>query len=500
MISVIIPVYNEEKFLRRCLESVANQTDKTAQVILVNDGSTDGSGDICDEYARKNGWEVYHTKNGGVSKARNYGLDKAKGDYVTFLDADDFLAKDAIEIMKRYTKPEYNIVQFNQYRLWNTVNFDERLLYPFRSPEGRYNLDNLFKHWVHVWNKMYKLDFLKEHNITFKEGMQFGEDAIFSAQYLLANNGLYHAKEATVYHILDDKNSLCRGDGLNLNRLELLDTELCKLYDKQTLPAKKRWVMLAINQHRHSRLFRKFGFNKGFKGNYDVVYVIKDSSMNPELVYSLRSVENNWQYKNVWFCGGCPERIKPDHHMKIEQTGVNKWEKVRNMVIEICKNDQITDNFWLFNDDFFVLKKIPENMPAQYNGRLIDYVERIEKRRGGPDGFTVRLRQAAEDLKEAGLDTLNYEVHKPMLFNRKKLLEALEKFPNTPAYRSIYGNYWKIGGQTKHDMKIKVLKFSRMYNVESLWEFVSTSDVSFRDGNVGEFIRNKFKDKSRFEI
>ena len=498
-VSLIITVYNKLPFLKRCLDSIANQTNQSAQVIIVDDGSTDGSSVMCEEYSEKYGWELYRTENMGVSEARNLGIDKSKGKYITFLDADDFLKNDSINSMLISSRSGYNIYQFGQYRLWNLRGFDERLLYPHRSIEGHYSLDTLPRYWVHVWNKLYKLDFLNQNNIRFRPGMQFGEDAIFNAECLLANNGFYHTDKATVYHILDDKNSLCRGNGLNLDRLELLDDELCKLYEKQTLPAKKRWMMMAINQHRHSSLFRRFGFNKGFKGSYDVVYMVKDSSMNPELTYSLRSLEQNWQYKSVWFCGGCPEDLKPDRQMRVKQTGLNKWEKVRNMIIKICKNDQITEDFWLFNDDFFVLRKKSENMPPEYNGKLMNYVERTERRIGRTDEFLLRLVQAAKDLSDAGYSTLNYEVHKPMLFNRKKLLEVLEKFPNTPAFRSLYGNYWGIKGHDGHDMKIKTMKFNNMYNVENFWDFLSTSDESFEQGEVGEFVRNRFKDKSRFE-
>lgn len=494
-VSLIIPVHNKAKFLERCLDSVLKQNRESVQVIVVDDGSTDGSAEICDKY----GFETYHTENQGVSAARNLGISKAEGDYVAFLDADDFLAKNALESMVKNTQSGYNIYQFGQYRLRNCANFNEKLVLPHRSPDGMYNLDYIPKYWVQVWNKMYKLSFLHRHRIQFKAGMQFGEDALFNARCILANNGFYHAPQATVYHILDDKNSLCRGKGMTLERVELLDQELNKLYSKQTTPAKRQWLMTAINEHRHSKLFNRLGFNKGFKGKYDVVYLVKESAANPELVYSLRSLEANWPYKSVWFCGGCPEGIKPDRQMKIKQAGLNKWEKVRNMLFDICRNNELTENFWLFNDDFFVLKKMNEDMPPQYNGRLLPYVERVEKKIGGPDGFTVRLRQAHNDLVVAGLDTLNYEVHKPMLFNRAKLLTVLEKFPHTPAYRSIYGNYWRIMGQDRHDMKIKKLHFSKMYALQGDWEFVSTSDKSFNEGEVGEYIRNKFNKISRFE-
>ena len=86
-----------------------------------------------------------------------------------------------------------------------------------------------------------------------------------------------------------------------------------------------------------------------------------------------------------------------------------------------------------------------------------------------------------------------------MLLNRKKLLEVLEKFPNVPGFRSLYGNYWKIGGIDRHDMKVKIMNYNNMYAVENFWDFVSTSDESFRDGEVGRFIRNRFDKKSRFE-
>ena len=148
---------------------------------------------------------------------------------------------------------------------------------------------------------------------------------------------------------------------------------------------------------------------------------------------------------------------------KIWQDGMNKWEKVRRMIIEVCRNDEITEDFWLFNDDFFVLKPHDEdNYLPTYNGELIPYCDRIDARHNGvPDNFTGRRRRAAGRMKAMGMTTLNYEVHKPMLINRKKALEMMEQFPDTPAFRSLYGNYWKIGGVNKHDMKVKILNYSK---------------------------------------
>ena len=98
MISVIIPVYNSEKYLHKCIDSVLSQSYTNFEVILVNDGSTDSSGMICDEYAEKDERvRVFHKDNGGVSTARNLGIDYATGKYVLFIDSDDYMTDDAVE-------------------------------------------------------------------------------------------------------------------------------------------------------------------------------------------------------------------------------------------------------------------------------------------------------------------------------------------------------------------------------------------------------------------
>ncbi len=497
-ISLIVPVYNKATFLKRCFDSIAQQTSNQFQVIVVDDGSTDGSTKICAEYCEKYGWDLHCTQNRGVSEARNLGVDRASGDYITFLDADDVLIPQAAETMAKAAKRGENIIQFGQFRIRHLEDYIARLQYPYTASEKFYDLTYIPKYWVMVWNKLYKASFLKDHNIRFRPGMQFGEDTVFNMECILANGGLYHAELPTVIHCLEDTNSLCRGH-LTLDRILKLDQEMLAIAYQQTDEKKIEWANTAINEHRKSKLFKKYGADRGELGRYDIVYLVKDAPDNDELVYSLRSVEANFKYRNVWFYGGCPTNLKPDRKVRVAQLGLNKWEKVRNMLRQVCMNNEITDDFWLFNDDFFILKEIDESIPPQLNGKLIPYVERIEKRNGTADDYTLRLREAAAELERHGLDTLNYEVHKPMLINRKKALEILDKFPNTPAFRSLYGNYWKIGGESKHDMKIKIVKFSRLSEVENFWDFVSTSDDSFRDGEIGRFLKSRFDKKSRFE-
>lgn len=490
ILSIIIPVYNKAPFLRRALDSIVNQIKAGVQVIVVDDGSTDGSSKICDEYKRY-GWEIYHTKNNGVSAARNFGLDKANGTYITFLDADDAYAGDALDVMTKITRHQMNIIQFGQYRCHSIRWLKDSVT------KGNYPITKLPKRWAMVWNKIYKKSFIDEHNIRFVEGMQFGEDEVFNAQAILANNGLYHAPQTTIYHHFDDKKSLCRGE-LSLERLTGLVDMLKKLAMSERSEVKAQWLFNKARQHECSPLFRRFGYVSEPDGKYDVVYFVKESPCNEELRYSLRSLELNWKCKSVWFYGGCPNGLKPDHSVKVVQDGASKWENVRNMLIEACKNDDIAENFWLFNDDFFIMKPTPEETTPLYNGSLERQIARVEARHGGEmTDYTKRLRHLVETLKRADKPTLNYSVHKPILVNRKKALEVLEKFPDEPMFRALYGNYWQIGGVDKSDHKVMLTHYD--IKKVSRWRYLSTSDDSFMYGNVGAYIRSVFQNKSRFE-
>ena len=493
-IDLIITVYNKKPFLERCFESVAMLTTKPSRIIIIDDGSTDGGSNVCDEYSNRYGWEIYHQENKGVAAARNKGIELATADYITFLDADDMLVPKAISTMQEAAEQGHNIVQFKQYR-WRSYGLRNEV--PYGAKAGHYGFSGIPKYWVMVWNKIYKRDFINESKLRFKDGMQFGEDTIFNAECILANGGFYHAEKPTVIHIWDDNSSLCRGM-LTLNRILRLDREMVSLYESSKDEMEKQWLRRAIDEHRGSKLYRKYGYSDDLKADYDVVYFVKDTAENEELRYSLRSLENNWPYNRVWFAGGCPGRLNPDKHMNLEQTGDDKWNKVRSMIRTVCENDDITEDFWLFNDDFFVLKQSAMQLLPTYNKDLGTYAEQTDEK-VGPSEFTKRLRKAEEKLQESGKYTLNYEVHKPMLINRKKAIEVLDEFPDTPGFRSLYGNYWQIGGTNKPDKKIKVLDYNKMDAVKTKWSFVSTSDDSFNYGNIGKFLREKFNKPSRFE-
>ena len=113
LVSIIIPVYKVEQYLKRCMNSVLNQTYKNIEVILVNDGSPDNCPALCDEYAKIDSRvRVIHKENGGLSSARNVALDSVKGDYVFFVDSDDWIALDTLEVLNEYLKKDYDMISF----------------------------------------------------------------------------------------------------------------------------------------------------------------------------------------------------------------------------------------------------------------------------------------------------------------------------------------------------------------------------------------------------
>lgn len=186
-ISVIIPVYNVKKYLQKCVDSVVNQTYKNLQIILVDDGSTDGSGELCDLLAEKDSRiKVIHKKNGGLSSARNSGLENATGDYVTFLDSDDYVSLTAYEDLITNIKGNDEVVASNCYvRLDDNGkvfggNFSNGLVIE-NSPEEFLRDILLHKGDISVCTKLFPRKMLKDK--SFELGV-LNEDLLFIVDLL----------------------------------------------------------------------------------------------------------------------------------------------------------------------------------------------------------------------------------------------------------------------------------------------------------------------------
>lgn len=207
LVSVIIPVYNVEEFLRECVDSVINQTYKNLEIILVNDGSTDLSGKICDEYVEKDERiSVIHQKNGGLSVARNTGLSETNGDYVYFLDSDDYIADNALETLVEIAeKDNSDIVFFDAVSFADTDDFEVSQNY---IRKNKYKTDNGYAVFSALTNnKEYhsavpllfiNREFLLKSGISFIRGILY-EDMVFTYQLFCKASAVSQCKDALYY-------------------------------------------------------------------------------------------------------------------------------------------------------------------------------------------------------------------------------------------------------------------------------------------------------------
>lgn len=226
---------------------------------------------------------------------------------------------------------------------------------------------------------------------------------------------------------------------------------------------------------------------------FDIVYILKKDIQPAELIYSLRSVEKNFPFNKVWFVCGQPKGLEPDGRIIHEQVGKTKWDWIKSSMFEVLRNDEITDTFFLFNDDFFVMKP--------FKGKFVNYVDgtlerRIEELHSslGMSPYCRSLYKAQQELISARLSQMNYDVHLPMLVTKTGMSAALKSF-SSPQMRSLYGNYNQVPYILHDDVKEYTLDKA---NEDA--DFLSTNDDTFINGKVGEFIRSSFPNPSRFEV
>lgn len=256
-LSIIIPVYNEEAYLSRCLHSIKVDDNSPhcdeVEVIAINDGSADRSGEVLDEYAHL--FKVaHHSTNWGVAMTRNHGISLAKGDYITFLDADDAMSPDGIEnILKVIDSNEANVIQFNHYRQQNGQGCRVDAHYYCAAKE--YRLPELPPKWAPVWNKIYKKSFVDEHRIRFPMGQQFDEDRQFNLQCLHYEKKITAVSAPGIMKYFDNEGSICH----TMTR-ERFTTAFCALVDRletEDDPQVCEVIKRSIIQHLESKNFKQ---------------------------------------------------------------------------------------------------------------------------------------------------------------------------------------------------------------------------------------------------
>lgn len=224
-ISIVVPVYNSAKYLEECIGSLLAQTYEPYEIILVDDGSFDGSGEICDEFATHYSHiKVIHKKNGGVSSARNKGIEEAKGSYLIFVDADDALNPKMLEFYALYMdKDGVPICNFGGIEENGSINNNKEVLMNVVIKTAEHFMRVFYDDYINPpWNKLYDLKILKRYNIMFPENISLGEDLLFNLKYLQFSPKKYYiCTDPLYYYRADNPGSLS-----NCFRSDLFDMQL----------------------------------------------------------------------------------------------------------------------------------------------------------------------------------------------------------------------------------------------------------------------------------
>lgn len=245
LFSIVVPVYNVEKYLNRCVDSLIGQTFGEIEIILVDDGSKDGSPKICDEYAKKDKRiKVIHKPNGGLSDARNTGLIRATGDYVLFVDSDDWLTADAVEKFAVFTNSKYDLIVGDGEVIGTPRDFLHI------EKKGEYSGIEFLKESTKQ-SKMpmaavlnaYRREFLLENQLLFKVGI-LHEDENFTPKVLLKAKKIYNSG-ISFYNYFIHEGTITTRRNMSKNASDLYDTccELASIYKKLSDKQLKRLLL-----------------------------------------------------------------------------------------------------------------------------------------------------------------------------------------------------------------------------------------------------------------
>ncbi|RYQ06223.1 glycosyltransferase family 2 protein [Bifidobacterium pseudolongum] len=227
-VTVIVPVYNNEKYLKQCVSSIIGQTYENIEILLIDDGSTDSSASICEELSESDGRiRVFHISNGGPGRARNIGLESAQGEYILFVDSDDYIERTAIEeLMSVVNSDGTDLVCFN------FEAFDNNQIYPRESfvanpfpsislSSSRRTLDFIYEQRLenYSWAFLYRASSIQRYNMRYKQDYDFLEDMVMLNHYL-RNPLTVSYLNKVLYHYRVNYNSITH----NLNYKRVLDT------------------------------------------------------------------------------------------------------------------------------------------------------------------------------------------------------------------------------------------------------------------------------------
>lgn len=293
-ISIIVPLYNKEKYIEECVNSILNQTINDIEIIIVDDGSTDKSFEIAKKLQNTdNRIKLYSKKNGGLSSARNFGIEKSTGEYIGFVDSDDTIETNMYELLYNNAKQykcdivmcSYMFVTKSKKVKDNRLEcIDENLI---SNKDVEYIIDNLLQMKIDtgVCIKLFKSELLKSNNIYFNENLKLSEDYPFViSTYISAKNSFFINKPLYNY-MQDDDDSLSRSYNYKkVNQLIDVYKEICNILDKNNLKRQVKCDIWLLNNIR----FITSLLSKKYKHNYQ--------TMKEELV----KINENTELMNIF--------------------------------------------------------------------------------------------------------------------------------------------------------------------------------------------------------
>ena len=312
LISIIIPVYKVEKYFNKCVESVVNQTYKNLEIILVDDGSPDNCPNMCEAWAKKDSRiKVIHRKNGGLSAARNSGIEVAKGEYFCFVDSDDYVAEDYVKSLYEALKSDNadmaicEVTEVDEkYRTIDDTNSRQRLSNETKTGLELLDLILPAKTYAYVvaWNKLYKRELF--NNLRYAEGKIHEDEFIIHRLFARCNRVAIIDKP--LYYYLKRGDSII-GIGFNIKRMDAVEAledrlTLCKEINQPKLARKALYVLLTtvayytelldvatnISSDKKQELRNKF--KKIYKTYLKEILNSKDFSFPEKLLVSLYSI------------------------------------------------------------------------------------------------------------------------------------------------------------------------------------------------------------------
>ena len=281
LITIVIPCYNCEKTVGKCIDSVVKQTYRNLQIIAINDGSTDNTLEVLKARADNDDRiTVINQSNSGVSATRNLGIEEAKGEYISFIDADDYVEKEFIE--KLFTEiigndAELSLCQYstgiinqNQALLANQINSKGKLIYEMMLPR----LDIA----AFVWNRLFRIDVLKKYGIRYNETVYACEDTLFNYQYMKRITRFAVCREH-LYHYVINENSAMFGNDFNQKKLTAniaFDIMLadCNKEERKAIEIATMWFNLILKR----QIYKK----KAAIEKFEMETINKMLSLNPK--------------------------------------------------------------------------------------------------------------------------------------------------------------------------------------------------------------------------